>query len=107
MIFKYILDPKSWKLLGIKRGIFKWQIISSHSQIQDGGIQIKHYRLLKLLGARLHNKPEIDALEFRLSYFRILSTGTLQLHEYLAIPIPFLKFDIDLCFRNIEKKVYL
>ena len=106
MIFKHILDPKSWKLLGIKRGIFKWQLIERF-QKNHKDITIKHYKLLKLFGATLHSRPEIDAYEFRLSYFRILSTGTLQFHEHLAIPIPFLKFDIDLCFRNIRSKIYL
>ena len=85
----------------------KWQIISRESEIKDGAIQIKHYSLFKFFGATLHDRVELDAYEFRPAYFRILSTGMLQIHEYLAIPIPFIKFDIDLCFRSIRNKIYL
>lgn len=98
MKFKHIIDPKSWKLLGIKRGIFKWQIISRY---KDEDVTIEHHKLLKFLGAKMHSRCEIDAWEFRLSYFTISISGQPMIsRNLLSIPIPFIKYDIQLHFRK-------
>lgn len=94
-----------YKLL--KRRKFKWQLITRYGRQTEEETTIRHYRLFKFFGCRLHSRPEIEAYEFRPAYFRILTFGCLQHKIYLAIPIPFIKYDVDIGIHNLEKKVYL
>lgn len=75
----------------------KWQIIPRYGREVKKETTLKHYRLLKFFGARLHARIEIDAYEFRLAYFDILFLpGFLQRHVILHIPILFMKRDISI-----------
>lgn len=75
----------------------KWQLIS----LECGeDVTVKHYRLFKLFGARLHYRPEINCWEFRLSYFSMVhSPKPMQEGLKLSIPIPFMKDDHWLSYR--------
>ncbi len=69
----------------------KWQLIPRYP---EETITVKHYRLFKLFGARMHNKAEIDCFEFRLAYFTMVHTPKpLQQGKRITIPIPFMKKD--------------
>lgn len=68
----------------------KWQLIPHYP---EKTITVRHYRWLKLFGARMHNRPEINCFEFRLAYFTIVHTHSLFQGLRIEIPIPFIKDD--------------
>ena len=72
--------------------MIKWQLLPLEDMIGD--IHIKHQRLLKLFGARLHPRPEKMLYEYRLAYFTIVhSPKPMQERKRILIPIPFMKDD--------------
>lgn len=75
----------------------KWQLISREKE----ETKVKHWKLLKLFGARFHNRPEINAWEFRFAYFTIgASHQAMTETKHIKIPIPFMKYDVFLQFRR-------
>ncbi len=69
----------------------KWQVIPRYPEEE---ITVRHYRWLKLFGARMHVRAELNCCEFRLAYFSIIhSPRPLQQGKRISIPIPFMKND--------------
>ena len=83
----------------------KWISSKYDEQIGCKVYDIKHEKLLKFLGFRLHLVAEIVDYEFRMSFLKfgyspapmIMSTKT------LAIPIPFMKRDHGLFINKSER----
>ena len=71
----------------------KWQRISMEDEKEH--ITIKHYRILKIFGARLFLIPEILCWQFRFAQFSVrYSPASFTEHKHgFTIPIPFMRND--------------
>lgn len=78
----------------------KWQFMSYES-----AGEIKHYKLLRTFGARLHLRAEWLGFQYRLAYFVLgIQIHPLQIGPHIKIYIPFMKHDKGLIIKVFQEE---